>query len=111
MPGLLGVAGGVIYVPLLTVIAKLDQKHAVGTSIALVFIGVLFTVAQKALTQSAGNPKLHLGIILSLLILSPFGVRIGASLCKKLKPTTIRILFSLVLMISAAGMIIKSFSA
>jgi uncharacterized membrane protein YfcA len=38
LTGLVGVGGGFLYVPALTLLAGLDMKHAVGTSLALITV-------------------------------------------------------------------------
>ena len=70
--GLLGVGGGVLFVPALAVFAHLSQLEAIATSlVAIVLVAVVGAVRQLGY----GNVRLREGIVIG--VLAPLGVLIG----------------------------------
>jgi uncharacterized protein len=70
--GLLGVGGGVLFVPALVVFAHLSQLDAIATSlVAIVLVGLVGTARQR----EYGNVRLRDGLVIGLL--APLGVLIG----------------------------------
>jgi uncharacterized membrane protein YfcA len=70
--GLLGVGGGVLFVPALVVFAHLSQLDAIATSlVAIVLVGLVGTARQR----EYGNVRLRDGLVIGLL--APLGVVIG----------------------------------
>ena len=70
--GLLGVGGGVLFVPALAVFAHLSQLEAIATSlVAIVLVAVVGAVRQL----EYGNVRLREGIVIG--VLAPLGVLIG----------------------------------
>jgi uncharacterized protein len=70
--GLLGVGGGVLFVPALVVFAHLSQLEAIATSLlAIVLVAVVGAVRQL----EYGNIRLREGIVIGLL--APLGVLVG----------------------------------
>jgi uncharacterized membrane protein YfcA len=70
--GLLGVGGGIVFVPALVVFAHLSQLDAVATSlVAIVLVALVGTARQR----EYGNVRLRDGLAIGLL--APVGVLIG----------------------------------
>ena len=73
--GLLGVGGGVLFVPALVVFAGMSQLGAVATSlVAVVLVAVVGTLRQR----EYGNVRLRDGLAIGLL--APLGVLAGTAL-------------------------------
>ena len=70
--GLLGVGGGILFVPALVVFAHLSQLEAIATSlVAIVLVAVVGTARQR----DYGNVRLRDGLVIG--VLSPLGVLAG----------------------------------
>lgn len=77
--GLLGIGGGVVLVPLLTRFMHLEQKHAHGTSLAI----LLFTATAAALTYGYSQRidlALAAWLALGATVAAPLGARYSASM-------------------------------
>jgi uncharacterized protein len=73
--GLLGVGGGVLFVPALVVFAHLSQLEAIATSlVAIVLVALVGAVRQR----EYGNVRLRDGLAIGLL--APLGVLAGTAL-------------------------------
>lgn len=73
--GLLGVGGGVLFVPALVVFADQSQLEAVATSLVAVVLVALFGTWRQ---HGYGNVRLRDGLIIG--VLSPLGVLAGVVL-------------------------------
>lgn len=73
--GLLGVGGGVLFVPALVVFADQSQLEAVATSLVAVVLVALFGTWRQ---HGYGNVRLRDGLIIG--VLSPIGVLVGVVL-------------------------------
>lgn len=71
--GLLGVGGGILFVPALVIFAHLSQLEAIATSLVAI---VLVAVVGAARQREYGNVRLRDGLVIGLL--APLGVLIGA---------------------------------
>ena len=72
--GLLGVGGGIVFVPALVVFAHLSQLHALATSLAIVLVAIVGAARQR----EYGNVRLRDGLVIGLL--APLGVLAGVAL-------------------------------
>jgi uncharacterized protein len=70
--GLLGVGGGVLFVPALVVFAHLSQLEAVATSLVAIVLVALVGAARQ---REYGNIRLRDGLAIGLL--APVGVLVG----------------------------------
>jgi len=95
--GLLGIGGGVLFVPALMVIVGLRVHQAVGTSLGIVLFGSIAGTTKHALL---GN--VNLWIVMSLLAGSVVGVQIGAWACQTLRARPLRKWFALLVILVAA---------
>ncbi|HET8823365.1 MAG TPA: TSUP family transporter [Thermoleophilaceae bacterium] len=89
--GLLGVGGGVLFVPALVVFAGMSQLGAVATSlVAVVLVAVVGTVRQR----EYGNVRLRDGLVIGLL--APVGVLAGVVLANAVPERVLELSFAAV---------------
>jgi uncharacterized protein len=94
--GLLGVGGGVLFVPALVVFAHLSQLEAIATSlVAIVLVALVGTVRQR----EYGNVRLRDGIVIGLL--APVGVLVGAVLANAVPERALELSFAAVQLVFA----------
>ena len=87
--GLVGVGGGVLFVPALVVFAHESQLAAEATSlVAIVLVSVVGTVRQR----SYGNLRLKDGLLIGAL--SPLGVLVGVVLANLLSARVLELAFA-----------------
>jgi uncharacterized membrane protein YfcA len=94
--GLLGVGGGVLFVPALVIFADESQLGAIATSlVAIVLVAVVGTVRQRGY----GNVRLRDGVVIGLL--SPLGVLAGVVLANVLPERALELSFAAVQLVFA----------
>lgn len=99
--GLLGIGGGILLVPYLTSVRKVPQKRAQATSLVLVSMGAASGTVTYALNDSvAWLPALL------ILIGGLIGAWIGAHLMQRLHDRRLRIAFGVLLLITAARLVL-----
>ena len=87
--GLLGVGGGVVFVPALVLFAHQSQLDAQATSlVAIVLVSVVGTWRQRGY----GNVRLRDGLVIGLL--SPLGVLVGVVLANALPERALELSFA-----------------
>jgi uncharacterized membrane protein YfcA len=89
--GLLGVGGGVVFVPALVVFGHLSQLEAVATSLVAI---VLVAVVGAARQREYGNVRLRDGLVIGLL--APVGVLAGVVLANALPERALELSFATV---------------
>ena len=89
--GLLGVGGGVVFVPALVVFAHLSQLEAVATSLVAI---VLVAIVGAARQREYGNVRLRDGLVIGLL--APVGVLAGVVLANALPERALELSFAAV---------------
>ena len=97
--GLLGVGGGIIFVPCLVFVLHLSQLSAEATSL-LAIIPVAIVGAWRQ--RSYGNVRLRAGLVLAAL--SPLGVVGGAELANVLPARALELSFAAVQVVFAFGL-------
>jgi uncharacterized membrane protein YfcA len=94
--GLLGVGGGVLFVPALTIFQDQSQLHAESTSLlAIVPVAMVATWRQRGY----GNVRLRDGIVVG--VLSPIGVLIGVVVSNEVSQRTLELSFAALLVFIA----------
>jgi uncharacterized protein len=87
--GLVGVGGGVLFVPALVVFADQSQLGAEATSlVAIVLVSAVGTVRQ----HGYGNVRLRDGLIVG--VLSPLGVLVGVGLANSVPERALELSFA-----------------
>ena len=94
--GLLGIGGGVLFMPLLLLVVGLQTHQAVGTSLGVVLFS---SVVGSLLYGAEGN--VNLALVMILLIGSSVGVQFGAWLCGRLHARRLQRYFVLVVLLAA----------
>ena len=89
--GLLGVGGGIVFVPALAVFAHLTQLEAVATSLVAI---VLVALVGSARQREYGNVRLRDAILIG--VLSPLGVLVGVVLANALPERALELSFAAV---------------
>jgi uncharacterized membrane protein YfcA len=95
--GLLGVGGGVLFVPALTLVLSLSQVRAEATSLLAIIPVALVGAARQ---RAYGNVSVRDGAIVGLL--SGAGVAGGVALANALPQRTLKVLFAGVMLFIAA---------
>jgi uncharacterized membrane protein YfcA len=89
--GLLGVGGGVLFVPALVVLADESQLGAQATSlVAIVLVSLVGTWRQRGY----GNVRLRDGLLIG--VLSPLGVLVGVAVANVVSERTLELSFAAV---------------
>ena len=96
--GMMGVGGGVLYVPLLILVVGLTPHQAVGTSLGV----VVFSSISGAVMYGMES-KVSLWIVMSLLVSSVFGVQLGAWVCDRLHAQKLRRWFAVLVLLVATA--------
>ena len=100
--GLMGVGGGVLFMPLLVMVVGMPVHQAVGTS-----LGVVCCSTAVAVFRYGFKGQVSLWIGLSILTGSAVGVQFGSWLCNRLHARRLRRYFALLVLTAAVMLIIK----
>ena len=96
--GMMGVGGGVLFMPLLVLVVGLGPHQAVGTSLGVVVFASIAGTIKYGL-----DGRVNLWIVMALLVSSVFGVQIGAWLCDRLGARHLRRYFAILVALVAAA--------
>jgi uncharacterized membrane protein YfcA len=99
--GLFGVGGGIVLVPLLAIFLRQEQHVAQGTS-----LGVVALVAVGALVPYLVRGHWDWPLLGGLAAGALLGVVIGAKAMVRMPPSTLRVLFALLMLAVAARLLI-----
>ncbi|MEA2366800.1 MAG: uncharacterized protein QOI32_2312 [Thermoleophilaceae bacterium] len=101
--GLLGVGGGILFVPALVLFGHLSQLEAVATSlVAIVLVGLVGTLRQR----EYGNVRLRDGVMIG--VLAPLGVLAGVALANALPERALELSFAGVQVLFAVRLALKT---
>jgi uncharacterized membrane protein YfcA len=99
--GLLGVGGGVLFVPALVIFQDQSQVHAEATSLlAIVPVAIVGTWRQ----QRYGNVRLREGLVIG--VLSPLGVAAGVVIANAIPQRALELLFAGLLLFVAVRLVL-----
>ena len=98
--GMVGIAGGILVVPVLLYTQDLTERGAIATSLAAM---VPMSIAAAARHHHYGNLRLRAGLALGVLGIA--GAAVGASLAEVLPETFLRIGFAVLMLLIAAQML------
>jgi uncharacterized membrane protein YfcA len=100
--GLLGVGGGVLFVPALTIFQDQSQVHAEATSLlAIVPVAVVAVWRQRGY----GNVRLREGLVVGAL--SPIGVAAGVVTANELSQRALELSFAALLVLVGGRLILR----
>ena len=98
--GLVGVGGGVLFVPALAIFLDQTQVRAEATSLlAIVFVALLGAYRQAGY----GNVRIRDGVTLG--IVSPLGVAIGVAISNAVSQRTLELMFAALALVLAAQLL------
>jgi uncharacterized protein len=98
--GLVGVGGGIVFVPALAIFLDQSQVRAESTSLlAIVFVAALGAWRQ----HGYGNVRVRDGVILG--VLSPLGVALGVGISNAIPERTLELLFAALALVFAAQLL------
>jgi uncharacterized protein len=98
--GLVGVGGGVLFVPALTIFLGLSQVEAESTSLLMiVIVAIVGTMRQNAY----GNVSLRDAVLIGLL--SPLGVLIGVVVANEVSQRALELSFAALALFIAFGLV------
>jgi uncharacterized membrane protein YfcA len=104
--GLMGVGGGILFVPALTLFLDQNQIHAEATSLlAIIPVAIVGTWRQ----HGYGNVRLRDAIVIGLL--SPVGVIVGAVVANSLPERALELGFAGLILFVAAQLVRRAFRA
>jgi uncharacterized membrane protein YfcA len=87
--GLLGVGGGIVFVPALVVFAHLSQLHALATSLVAIVLAAIVGAGRQ---REYGNVRLRDGLVIGLL--APLGVLAGVVLANAVPERALELSFA-----------------
>jgi len=103
--GLVGVGGGVLFVPALTVFLGLSQVEAESTSLLMVALVALVGTASQ---RRYGNVNLRDAAVVGAL--SPLGVLIGVVVANEIPQRTLELCFAAVVLFAAYQLVRRALS-
>ena len=104
--GLVGVGGGVLFVPAMTIFLDLSQLDAESTSLLMI---VFVALAGAARQRSYGNVNVRDAVVIGLL--SPLGVLAGVAISNEVSERTLQLAFAALALFVASQMLRRAFSA
>ncbi len=104
--GLVGVGGGVLFVPALAVFLGLSQVEAESTSLLMIVIVALVGAARQ---NSYGNVNLREALLIG--VLSPIGVLIGVAVANNVSERVLQLSFAALALFMALQLIRRARSA
>jgi uncharacterized protein len=103
--GLVGVGGGVLFVPALTVFLGLSQVEAESTSLLMIVIVALVGTARQ---RSYGNVHLREAAVIGAL--SPLGVLLGVAVSNNVSQRALELSFAALVLFVAFGLVRRALS-
>jgi uncharacterized protein len=101
--GLVGVGGGVLFVPALTVFLGLSQVEGESTSLLMIVVVALVGAARQ---NSYGNLNLRDALIIGAL--SPLGVLVGVVVANEVSQRILELSFAALVLFIAYGLVRKA---
>jgi uncharacterized membrane protein YfcA len=103
--GLVGVGGGVLFVPALTIFLGLSQVEAESTSLLMI---VLVALVGSWRQNAYGNLELRDAVLIG--VLSPLGVLIGVVVANEVSQRALELSFAALALYVAYGLVRRAFS-
>jgi len=104
--GLVGVGGGVLFVPALTIFIGLSQVEAESTSLLMIVIVALVGAIRQ---NGYGNVRVREAIVIG--VLSPIGVLIGVALSNEVSERVLQLSFAALALFIAAQLVRRARAA
>ena len=104
--GLVGVGGGILFVPALTIFLDLSQVDAESTSLLMISIVALAGASRQ---NRYGNVNLRDALLVG--ILSPLGVAVGVVVANEVAERTLELAFAALALFFAAQLVRRALAA
>jgi uncharacterized membrane protein YfcA len=104
--GLVGVGGGVLFVPALTIFIGLSQVEGESTSLLMIVIVALVGAVRQ---RAYGNLELRDALVIG--VLSPLGVAIGVVVANEVSQRALELCFAALVLFVAFGLARRALSA
>ena len=104
--GLVGVGGGVLFVPALTIFIGLSQVEAESTSLLMIVIVALIGAMRQ---NSYGNVRVREALVIG--VLSPLGVLIGVGVANNVSERALQLCFAALALFMAVQLIRRARAA
>ncbi len=104
--GIVGVGGGVLFVPALTILIGLSQVEGESTSLLMIVIVALIGSIRQ---NSYGNVNVRNAVIIG--ILSPLGVLIGVGIANHVSERVLQLSFAALALFIAYRLILRALAA
>lgn len=104
--GLVGVGGGILFVPALTIFIGLDQVEAESTSLLMI---VLVAIVGAYRQHGYGNVRLREAALIG--VLSPLGVLVGVAVANNVSERALQLSFAALALFMAAQLVRRARSA
>lgn len=104
--GLVGVGGGVLFVPALTIFLGLGQVEAEATSLLTIVIVALVGAYRQ---NGYGNVRIREALVIG--VLSPLGVLIGVAVANNVSERTLQLSFAALALFMAAQLVRRARTA
>jgi hypothetical protein len=104
--GIVGVGGGVLFVPALTILIGLSQVEGESTSLLMIVIVALIGSIRQ---NSYGNVNVRNAVIIG--ILSPLGVLIGVGIANHVSERVLQLSFATLALFIAYRLILRALAA
>jgi uncharacterized protein len=104
--GIVGVGGGVLFVPALTVFIGLNQVEAESTSLLMIVVVALIGAIRQ---NSYGNVNVRNALIVGAL--SPLGVLLGVAIANNVSERALQLSFAALALFIAYRLIVRALAA
>jgi uncharacterized protein len=104
--GLVGVGGGVLFVPALTIFLGLSQVEGESTSLMMIVIVALVGAIRQ---KGYGNVRLRDAIVIG--VLSPLGVLVGVATANAVSQRALELSFAALVLFVAFGLVRRALSS
>ena len=104
--GLVGVGGGVLFVPALTIFLGLTQVEAESTSLLMIVIVALVGAIRQ---NGYGNVRIREAIVIG--VLSPIGVLAGVAVANHVSERVLQLTFAALALFMALQLVLRARSA
>jgi uncharacterized protein len=101
--GLVGVGGGVLFVPALTIFLGLTQVEAESTSLLMIVIVALVGAYRQ---RSYGNVRIRGALLIGAL--SPLGVLVGVAVANNVSERVLQLSFAALALFMAAQLVLRA---
>ncbi len=103
--GLVGVGGGVLFVPALTIFLGLSQVEGESTSLLMIVVVALVGAYRQ---NGYGNVRLREALVIG--VLSPLGVLAGVAISNEVSTRVLELCFAALVIFAAYGLIRRALS-